>query len=286
MTFPVIILLFAKGLTVGGIYALISLGFNMIQRTTGILNFAQGEFVMVGGLGAAWLWHGLGLPLAAAMPGGALLAGLAGWLSYQAALRPAAGASVTIRIIITIGLAIVLRAVAALAWGTEPLHLPPLAEGGVTLPGGVVLDWQSVAVLAAVAAGMPALAWFFRCTAAGRAMQACAGNPDAARLCGISPDRVAAQAFAISAFLAGGAGVLLTPMLSMSFDGGTMLGLKGFAAAVLGGVGHPAAGVAGGLALGILEQHACWWSSVYKDTLALAAVLALLLIRPKGLLVR
>ena len=97
---------------------------------------------------------------------------------------------------------------------------------------------------------------------------------------------MAAQAFTLSAFLAGMAGVLLTPMLSMSFDRGSMLGLKGFAAAILGGVGHPVAGVVGGLALGILEQFACWGSSVYKDTLALAAVLVLLLIRPRGLLVR
>lgn len=286
MTWAIAILLLVKGLAVGGIYALISLGFNVIQRTTGILNFAQGEFVMVGGLGAAWLWGGVGLPVALAMPGGAVLAAGVGWISYQAALRPAAGTSLTTRIIITIGLSIVLRAAAALAWGTDPRQLPPLAEGGLTLPGGAVLDWQSLAVLAAVAACMPALAWFFRCTATGRAMQACAGDPDAARLCGIRPDRVAAQAFTLSAFLAGLAGVLLTPMLSMSFDRGAMLGLKGFAAAILGGVGHPVAGVAGGLTLGILEQFACWGSSVYKDTLALAAVLALLLIRPRGLLVR
>ena len=117
-------------------------------------------------------------------------------------------------------------------------------------------------------------------------MRACAENRDAARLCGVQADRMSTLAFGLSGLLAGLAGILLTPLLSMSYDRGTMLGLKGFSSAIIGGLGHPAGGVLGGLLLGVLEQYCTWFSSVYKDTLALGMVLLILLLRPKGLVSR
>ncbi|MCX6905400.1 MAG: branched-chain amino acid ABC transporter permease, partial [Verrucomicrobia bacterium] len=123
---------------------------------------------------------------------------------------------------------------------------------------------------------------FFRFSTTGRAMRACSENAEAARLCGVSPGRMSALAFGLSAMLAGVAGVLLTPMLSMQFDQGTMLGLKGFSAAILGGLGNPVGGVVSGLLLGVVEQWSAWVSSVYKETLALAMVVAVLLLRPGG----
>jgi branched-chain amino acid transport system permease protein len=117
-------------------------------------------------------------------------------------------------------------------------------------------------------------------------MRACAENPEAARLCGVSPGRMSGMAFGLSALLAGIAGVLLTPMVSMQFDQGTMLGLKGFSAAILGGLGNPVGGVLSGVLLGVLEQYSAWLSSAYKETLALAVVVVVLLARPKGVFSR
>ena len=97
-------------------------------------------------------------------------------------------------------------------------------------------------------------------------MQACAENAEAARLCGVRIGRMSTLAFALSALLGGIGGVMVTPVLSMGFDRGTMLGLKGFAAAILGGMGNPVGGVIGGLLLGVLEQVSAWFNSLYKDT--------------------
>lgn len=276
------VLLCVKGIMIGSIYALISLGFNVIYRTTGVLNFAQGEFVMIGGLLAAWLQATGRIPLFAALLGGIAGAAIVGFLVDALAIRPARHAKPVVHIIITVGVSIVLRNLASLIWGTEPYHLPPL-QPGVTRLAGVPVEYQSLWMLAAAGLCMAALALFFRYGSMGRAMRACAENPEAARLCGVSPGRMSAAAFALSAALAGIGGVLLTPMLSMSFDRGTMLGLKGFSAAILGGLGQPVGGVVSGLLLGVLEQYSAWVSSVYKETLALTFVVLVLLFRPRGL---
>jgi branched-chain amino acid transport system permease protein len=275
-------ILCVKGIMIGSIYALISLGFNVIYRTTGVLNFAQGEFVMVGGMLAAWAYAAGSLPLSVALLFGVLGAGCVGLAVDQLAIRPIRGAKPVVQIIATVGVSIVLRALAALAWGTEPYHLPPVQEGGARVLG-VFIEYQNLWMLGTAAVCMAGLALFFRWARTGRAMRACAENLEASRLCGISPDRMSALAFGLSALLAGLGGVLLTPLLSMSFDRGTMLGLKGFAAAILGGLGHPAAGVISGLLLGMFEQFSVWYSSVYKETLALSIVVLVLLFRPQGL---
>lgn len=275
------LMLCVKGIMIGSIYALISLGFNVIYRTTGVLNFAQGEFVMIGGILAAWLHARGAMPLLAALAAGCLGAGLVGLLVEALAIRPARRASAVNQIIITVGVSIILRALAALVWGTDRFHLPPVVAGSARV-AGLQIESQNFIMLGTVAVCMLALALFFRYSTTGRAMRACSENPEAARLCGVSPGRMSALAFGLSAMLAGVAGVLLTPMLSMQFDQGTMLGLKGFSAAILGGLGNPVGGVVSGLLLGVVEQWSAWVSSVYKETLALAMVVAVLLLRPGG----
>ena len=284
MDHPVLILC-VKGIMIGGIYALVSLGFNIIYRTTGILNFAQGEFVMIGGVVSAWAAARWGCPLAVAGLAGVLAAGLAGLAVDALAIRPVRRAAPVVAIIVTVGVSIVLRALVALTLGTEPFHLEPLQAGSFRL-AGVPVEYQSLWMSAAAAVCMVLTALFFKTTTAGRAMRACADNPEAARLCGVNPGRMSAAAFGISAALAGMAGVLVTPMISMRFDQGTMMGLKGFSAAILGGLGNPAGGVASGLLLGVLEQGAAWGSSAYKETAALSLVIIVLLARPKGLFTR
>jgi len=287
---PDLVLLLITGLVIGSIYALISLGFNVIYRTTGVINFAQGEFVMIGGVVAAWSYALLdgrlahGLLLVAAVAAGMLAAALTGVLLDLLAIRPLRNAGPVMYVIATIGASIVIRAAVSLVWGTEPFHLP-LPEQTVAL-GSSSFALHQLLILPVAAVCMLLLTLFFRRTRVGQAMQACAENAEAARLCGVRTARMSTLAFGVSALLGGIGGILVTPALSMSYDGGTMLGLKGFAAAILGGIGNPVGGVLGGLLIGVLEQVSCWYSSLYKDTLALAIVVVILLVRPKGLLRR
>jgi branched-chain amino acid transport system permease protein len=276
------LLLCIKGVMIGSIYALISLGFNVIFRTTGVLNFAQGEFVMIGGILASWLHSKGGIPMFGCVVLGVLGAGLVGVLVDLLAIRPVRAAKPVLHVIITVGVSIVLRSLAALFWGTEPYHMPPLQAGGFKFCS-VAVDYQSLWMAFSAVVIMAVLSLFFRYSETGRAMRACAEDPVAARLCGVNPGNMSSMAFGLSAMMAGLAGILLTPMISMSFDRGAMLGLKGFAAAIMGGLGSPIGGVVSGLLLGVLEQLGAWYSSAYKETFALGMVLVVLLFRPKGL---
>lgn len=278
-------LFFANGVVIGSIYALIALGFNVIYSTTGIINFAQGEFVMIGGLTAAWAFIALKLALPIAILAGIAAASFAGLLSYMLGLRPAKNASPVACIIITIALSIVLKSAASFIWGTDPYTLPKIAEGGVRIGAGEI-DRHSLLVIPVASACMFGLVLFFRFTRIGLNMRASADSKEGARLCGVSVDAASAGSFALSAALAGVGGVMITPILSMQFDGGTMMGLKGFSAAILGGLGNPVGCVMGGLLIGVVEQFICYFSSGYKDILALGIVLVLLIVRPRGLLSR
>jgi branched-chain amino acid transport system permease protein len=238
---------------------------------------------MIGGVAAAWAFSVMHWPLAVALLFGVLVAGLVGLLLDVLGLRPARKANKVTQIIITIGGAIVIRSAASLIWGTEESHLPKLAEGSTHIAGANV-DYHNLLIPAAAAICMILLTLFYRRTSAGRAMRACAENPGAARLCGVSVGQMSAAAFSVSAILGGIGGVMVTPMLSMNFERGTQLGLKGFAASILGVLGNPVGGVVGGLLIGVLEQYSCWFSSMYKETLALVVVVVILVLRPRGLL--
>ncbi|MCE5313916.1 MAG: branched-chain amino acid ABC transporter permease [Armatimonadota bacterium] len=278
-------LFFVNGVVIGSIYALIALGFNVIYSTTGIINFAQGEFMMIGALTAAWSHTSLHLAMPLAIALGIFVAGIVGLVSYLLGLRPARGASPVTYIILTIALSIVLKSAASFVWGTDAYTLPKLVNGGVRVGAGQV-DGHSLLVIPVAALCMIGLVIFFKRTRIGMNMRACAENKEGAKLCGISVDAVSAMSFGLSAALAGVGGVMITPILSMQFDGGTMMGIKGFSAAILGGLGNPVGCVVGGLIVGVLEQFICYFSSGYKDILALAIVVALLLIRPRGIMSR
>jgi branched-chain amino acid transport system permease protein len=278
-------LFFTNGVVIGSVYALVALGFNVIYSTTGIINFAQGEFVMIGALTTAWSHIALKLPMPIAIVLGLAVAALVGLISYLLAIRPAKGASPVTYIILTIALSIIAKSTASFAWGTDPYTLPKLMEGSVKVGAGQV-DMHSLLVIPVAGACMLLLVIFFKFTRVGLNMRACAENPEGAKLCGISVDTASAMSFALSAALAAVGGVMITPILSMQFDGGTMIGIKGFSAAILGGLGNPLGCVIGGLIIGVLEQFICYFSSGYKDILALAIVVVLLLIRPRGILSR
>ncbi|MCE5198240.1 MAG: branched-chain amino acid ABC transporter permease [Armatimonadota bacterium] len=278
-------LFFANGVVIGSIYALIALSFNVIYSTTGIINFAQGEFVMIGALTTAWLHVAMHLAMPLAILAGVFTAAVVGLACYLVGLRPAKGASPVTYIIITIAISIILKSLASFVWGTDPYTLPKLVQGGVRIGAGEV-DKHSLLVIPVAGMCMLLLVLFFRYTRVGLNMRACAENKEGARLCGISVNNASAASFALGAALAGVGGVMITPILSMQFDAGMMMGIKGFSGAILGGFGNPIGCVIGGLMVGVIEQFICYFSSGYKDILALVIVVVLLLLRPRGILSR
>jgi branched-chain amino acid transport system permease protein len=272
----------ASGLVVGGVYALIGLGFVIVYGVTRIINFAQGEMVMLGALGMVTLvGHGLAIPVAFALT----VAGVAavGALLERVAVHPLRGAPVLTVLIVTIGASIALRGLALVAWGTDPFALRPFSAGPpVTVLGAVVVR-QGLWVLALAALVVTGLWLFFNHTYAGTAMRACAVSPRAARLMGIRVDRVFLLAFALAAALGATAGAAAAPITYATYDMGLMLGLKGFVAAVLGGLVSPAGAVAGGFLLGVLESFGAGLvSSGYKDAVAFVILIALCLAQVAG----
>lgn len=274
------------GLTVGAIYALVALGFAVIYNASHVINFAQGEFVMLGGMSAASL-VAAGLPLPIAALGAIAVTLLVGLALERIAVATARGASVTTIIIITIGASILLRGLATVVWDKSIHALPafsgdrPLALLGATLPP------QSLWVLGTSCVLMLLLALFFGRTRLGKGMLAVAYNRLAAQLMGISVRRTMMLAFGLSAALGAAAGILTAPITFTSYDVGVMLGLKGFAAAVLGGLGSGTGAVVGGLVLGLLESLTSGYvSSAYKDAVAFAVLILVLMFIPRGLVGR
>lgn len=271
------------GLTIGAIYALVALGFVIIYNASHVINFAQGEFVMIGGM-ATVAFAGAGLPLALAIPAAVLAAVAAGLALEKLAVEPARGASVVTLIIITIGASILLRGLAALVWDKKIHALRPFSgEQPIAFAGATILP-QSLWVLGVTLLIVLALAGFFGRTLTGKAMLAASHNPLAARLCGINVRFVLLLSFGLSAALGAIAGILVAPITLTSWDVGVMLGLKGFAAAILGGLGSGAGAIAGGLLLGVAESlGAGYVSSAYKDAIAFVIILVVLLFLPSGL---
>ncbi len=273
----------AGGLTAGSIYALVALGFSIIFVASRVINFAQGEFVMIGGMGASSLLA-QGVPLPAAMALAIALATVIGLLLEKLAIERAPHADVTTLIIITIGASILLRGLAQVIWGKGIHALPPLAGDQPISLGGASIMPQSLWVMTTMLAIVAALSWFFGHTRLGRAMLATSHNRLAAQLVGIDVRLVLFASFGLAAALGAVAGVLITPIGFTSYEAGVMLGLKGFAAAILGGLGNFHGAILGGILLGLLESlGAGFVSSSYKDAIAFVVLLAVLFIRPDGL---
>jgi branched-chain amino acid transport system permease protein len=275
-----------SSLTVGATYALVALGFTIIYNASGVINFAQGEFVMVGGMASSFLIAaGVPLPAAVAI---AVVAGVAIGLALEKfAIEPARQAPVVSLIIITIGASIAIRGVAQLLFGKQFHAVPPFTGSAPIHVGGATLLPQSLWVLGASVALVLALRGFFGGTKIGKAMLATADNRRSAQLVGINVRFVLLLSFGLSALLGAAAGALISPITQTSYDVGIMVGLKGFAAAMLGGLGNGLGAVVGGLLLGLVESlGAGYVSSEYKDVIAFVVLLVLLVLKPSGLMGR
>jgi len=272
------------GLTIGSIYAIVALGFVTIYSVTKVINLAQGEFVMLGGL-TMYSLSSTGLPywLAFIITIGIVMA--IGWLMEFLLIRKAKGASPISLIILTIGTAIFLRGIAGIIWGKGQVRVEPFMENNPISIAGATATPQGIWVVGIMLLTVLFLYLLIDKTLIGKAFQASSVNPMAARLMGISPNKMSALSFTLSAALGALAGLAIAPILFPSYDMGVMLGIKGFSAAILGGLGSAPGAVIGGLLIGLLEAFGAGYiSSGMKDAIVFSAILIILLIRPSGIL--
>ncbi len=273
------------GITYGIIYAIVAIGFNIIYNTTGIINFAQGEFVMLGGMIAISL-NGL-VPLPVAITIAVILTMLIGGLIEIIFIRWLRSPSVLRLIIITIGLSILIREIALHIWGDTVRALPYFTGNVISSLNilGAHISPQVLWVIGVCSVMVVLLSLFFHFTSLGKEMQACASNRIAATLCGINAKNMVTFSFMLSAAIGALAGCVVSPITSSQYDMGTGLAIKGFTVAVLGGLGNSMAAVVAGILLGILEAFsiAIGFPLAFQDAISISILLVILFIRPNGL---
>jgi branched-chain amino acid transport system permease protein len=277
--------LLTSGITLGAVYALVALGFVTIIRASQIINFAQGEFVMLGGLITFYLLKGANLPYPVAILLAILIVILIGFLFHLLIIYPLRKTSVLILIIGTLGASIFLSSTSGLLFGTLPKALPPLSGPQSLQVGGITFLSQNLWVLGFSLLLLIFLYFLSHRTFLGKAMEASATDPLGADLLGISRTLMVFLSFGVSAGIGAIAGILITPIFFTSYNSGALLGLKGFIAAVLGGWGKNNGAILGGFVLGVLESLSLVFiPSGYKDAVAFVILLIILYFRPKGIL--
>ncbi|HEX9242662.1 MAG TPA: branched-chain amino acid ABC transporter permease [Anaeromyxobacter sp.] len=284
MSLELVLQYLVAGLTYGTIYAVVGVGFNIIYNTTGIINFAQGEFVMLGGMTAVSLHRVVPMPLA--IVGAVLVTMAIGALVEITCIRWLRKPAVLRMIIITIGVSIALRELALLLWGESVRSLPYFTGNEVSSLdlGGVRLSPQVLWSLGTCVTIVVFLRFFFQHTSIGRQMRACAANRDAAALCGIATKNLVTLSFVLSAGIGALAGCVVSPITYTAYNVGTGLAIKGFTVAILGGLGSSMGAVGAGFLVGVLESFSVsLLPAAYKDAISVAVLLAILFLRPSGL---
>ncbi len=278
------------GLSQGGIYALIGLGFSLVMMATRILNLAHGSYVLLGGfvflsLATAWGWHLLAALLGVMLLMAAL--GIATERILNLRARPWRQPSLDTAVLTTLALLVVFEGAAFLLWGPDPQRTPALHRGVFSVLGAVVV-WQSVWMLVAALTIAFGLHLFLRRTWTGRAMRACAQSPTAAYLLGINPRVVGGSAFALSASLGGLGGLLVSPVTWIDYQMGGFFMLKGVLAYLTGGEEEVAGPLVGGMLLGLVENLLLLFpgmtGGLLKQVVPMGVLIAILVFRPQGIL--
>ena len=275
----------ATGLTLGSIYAMVGLGFTIIYNATGIINLAQGEFVMFGGLIMVFFTTTLGLPLFVSFfITLALTTGIGMIYERLFIHHPSKTAPMMTLLIITVAVSIFFRGIAMFIWGKDPYSLPHFSSAKPIIIGGAAILPQVFWILGLSLLAVILMNLFFNRTITGKAMSACSVNRVAASLVGIDASKMVLLSFALSATLGALAGASITPIALMEYDRGPMLALKGFCAAVLGGLGFGTGAVVAGFLLGLIESFTTGFiSSAFKDATALIILILVLFIKPSGI---
>ena len=276
-----------SGITVGSIYAIVAIGFNIIYNTTGIINFAQGEFLIVGAMMAVSLTKVVPLPVAIGLA--VVITTVLGGLVEVVFIRRVRDASVLRLIVITIGVSILIREAMLHIWDEKVRSLPYFTGTDVSTISvmGAHMSPQVLWVLGVSAVIVTGLTLFFRFTLVGRAMRACADDRMAARLCGINDRWMVTLSFMLSAGIGAIAGCVISPVTQTQYDMGAPLAIKGFTVAILGGLGNSIAAIAAGLILGLLEVlMMSQFQVAYKEAVSIVVLLLILVFRPSGLFAR
>ncbi|WP_102226807.1 branched-chain amino acid ABC transporter permease [Acidimangrovimonas sediminis] len=274
-----------NGIGLGLIYGLVGIGFCVIYNASGIVNFAQGVFVMLGGMICATLLARFGLPIWLAAILTVPIVALIGVVMEVAVVRPmwTRGASIFAIILATLASQMLLEQVTLLTLGDQPRTFNSFTPGGPLMVGGVAVPYQLFWVLGCGALMVGGLWLFFTRTRMGRALRACSQNAEAASLLGIPVRRMMMLSFALSAALGAIAGILITPSQITAYNIGTPFGVNGFIAAIIGGFGSAGGAVAGGLLLGVLQALAiAFLGASFKNVAALSVLLVVLLVFPQG----
>ena len=280
--------LILSGLAVGAIYALVAIGFTLLWQTSGTINFAQGEFVM---LPAFFMLIGLKLIGLGLWPAFVLAVGISMILQGAAYKRgvvdPMLKHGVLPMVVASLGLSIALKNFVKATTGAEAHSFPAVFPDRVFNIAGVTVTLADVGTLAVCALVIGALWWMLNRTLTGQAMQAVAQNRETAAVLGIDVQRMVLYAFAANAALAAVAALLVTPSYLAKFDMGDGLGMKAFFAAIIGGFNQVQGALLGGLLVGVLENlAAAYLSPAYKDAIALVLFIIVILVKPEGLLGR
>ena len=269
-----------SGVSLGCVYGIIGLSYVLIFNSTGIINLAQGEYAMLGGLLAITFYHALHFPLIAAIVASVLILVIVGLLQERLAMRPIPKKALMSLIITTIAFSLVLRGIGMLGWGKNPQALPGFSGQEPLTWRNMSIDPQSLWIMGVTLIIGIGLYLFFSRTLVGKAMKGCAENPLAARLVGIKVKQMVAYSYMGSAFLGVIGGIIITPMTLMKYDTGLLLGLKGFVAFAIGGIGSGLGCFLGGIFLGVSEQlSAGLISSAWRDAIAFLILLLFLFIR-------
>lgn len=284
MSLTDVIQLLVGGVTIGSVYSLVALGFHIIFRSTGAINFATGEQVVLGGLLAVTLTTVFKLPLVAAFFGTVIIAGLIGLVYERLVIRPVLKFSELSIVISSVAVSIIMQNSMAVVWGKEHIVFPPFTSGNTVTLAGAVIERQSFWIIGLAFATVIVLRLFFDFSLIGKYVKATLNNRVAAKLVGIDTARIVALTFALAGGICAMAGVVVAPITYAGGAIGTMMALKGFVAAVVGGLSSSTGVVLGGIIFGVLEfLIAGFISSGYRDAIALFVLLIFLILKPTGL---
>ena len=272
-----------SGVTLGSLYALVGLGFVVIYRATKVVNFAQGEMMMLGAILALYFFSDLSIPYFAAFFLAVLLCGMFGIALERIAYRPLLNAPVVTLILATVAVGQMMRAGVRILRGSEVSRFPSILSAEPFIIAGVTLTPLSLSIIAIAILLVCAFMLFFRRTRLGKGMEATSENRDAALLVGISVNQTFSLVWAIGSALAATAGVLLAPLIIITPEMGT-IGIKGFIGAILGGFNSIPGAVAGCFLLGVIENlGGVYIASSMKDVIAFCVLVLILTVKPQGL---